>query len=440
MNKLLGIVFLWLCLAAHSALALQLSVSYDAPVRCGTPTTFTLTPSGYSGTAEECKFQLQCIRLTYKEVDPLTKASSSQSMMVFDSSRPSSPWYSYQTDNTFSFTFYASGDYQLYFYVMDLSVMPRVTARQIVNLSISDSAYPSVDTIADQIVAKYKALYSDPWDLALALNDWLVGNTVYDADLLYCSPEGVLARGKGTCESYQRAYAMLLGRAGIENDRAEGTGHTWNLAKLNSHWVHIDPTWNDSEDTHFYFGVTDQMMALTQGHAGYTPAANRVSTCPDEHYYLHTGEVTKWSDRYHSAIQAKLNAGAASFTLGAGTILNTTYEDSIRKLLCAARLSSEDWFSSFGTAHLSLQYSPDTNLFTGSVQYTDLRALNLPDRLTSVGASAFSGTGANAVRIPDSLTDEESLAALPADIVWLCPEGSAAAAYAKANGISFKTE
>ena len=48
-------------------------------------------------------------------------------------------------------------------------------------------------------------------------------------------------------------------------------------------------------------------------------------------------------------------------------------------------------------------------------------------------------TAAGCIIVPDGLT-EASLAALPADKVWLCRDDSAAAAYAEANGITHRAE
>ena len=195
-------------LLAASASALGLNVSYDTPIRCGEETTFTLTATD---AGEDCMYYLNCITLSYDGVffDVLNNSTCAKS-----------PFYTYRKDNTFSFTFMASGTYQMHFYVMDKTTLPAVTARKDITITISDNNYPTVETIADRIVAECKANTSNEYELALALHDYLINHTDYDYDLLYCHPEGVLVRGKGTCEAYQRAYGMLLNRAGITNTRA----------------------------------------------------------------------------------------------------------------------------------------------------------------------------------------------------------------------------
>ena len=134
-------------------------------------------------------------------------------------------------------------------------------------LTIDDPAYPTIEAIADEVVSRCRAEASDDYELALALHDWLIDHTTYDDSLMYCHPEGALARGLSICDSYQLAYAMLLDRAGIRNARIEaivpGGGHTWNVGELGGDWYHIDPTWDDGSDRHLYFGVTDELIALS---------------------------------------------------------------------------------------------------------------------------------------------------------------------------------
>ena len=122
-----------------------------------------------------------------------------------------------------------------------------------------------------------------------------------------------------------------------------GSGHTWNLVKLDGEWYHIDPTWDDSDDQHFYFGVTDEMMLLTEGHAGYTPASGYECTTLADNYYIRSGEVSQWSDRFIPSITAHLEKGEEDFTVAVGKIQDSTYEDTIRKLLSAYALAHGSW-------------------------------------------------------------------------------------------------
>jgi len=146
---------------------------------------------------------------------------------------------------------------------------------------LSDTAvYPNnppewVDTVAEKVdwVAEKcrETGLTDPWEIALWLHDWLVLNAEYDDSYTYYGADGVLLRGTGVCDSYTKAYGLLLNEFGIENRRVVGNvttsdmGHAWNLVKIDGEWFHVDCTWDDPYESdfkyHAYFGVTDEMMA-----------------------------------------------------------------------------------------------------------------------------------------------------------------------------------
>ena len=174
---------------------LSLSVSYEA--KCGEPTTFTLNADGGSGNY-----------MYY--LSNITRVGEDGNYFVVDPSR----LLGYKADNTFEFTFYASGVYYLHFYVMDKGASPIITKREIVKLTLNDPAYPTIEEIADNVAAQCEANCETEYDKALWLHDWLLDNCEYDYSYNYCGSEGALARGKGTCEAYHRAYTMLLNRVG----------------------------------------------------------------------------------------------------------------------------------------------------------------------------------------------------------------------------------
>ena len=128
-----------------------------------------------------------------------------------------------------------------------------------------DTVVEKVDWIADQCRA---AGVTGEWEIALWLHDWLIHNADYDYTYTYYTPDGVLLKGTGVCDSYTRAYNLLLAEFGIECKRLESPemNHAWNLVKIDGEWCHIDCTWDDpGEDGncyYLYFGLTDRMMAV----------------------------------------------------------------------------------------------------------------------------------------------------------------------------------
>ena len=126
-----------------------------------------------------------------------------------------------------------------------------------------DTASEKAAWIADQCRAKG---ITDPWKIALWLHDWLIYNANYDYTYSRYTADGVLLHGTGVCDSYTRAYNLLLQQFGIESKRlsSDAMDHAWNLVKIDGQWCHVDVTWDDPNEggyeNHFYFGLTDEQM------------------------------------------------------------------------------------------------------------------------------------------------------------------------------------
>ena len=116
---------------------------------------------------------------------------------------------------------------------------------------------------------------TDPWMgdalKARQLHDWLIRHCEYEDGNLYDSENHVASsvflsyalnvRGEGigetVCSGYTKAYTMLLSAAGIESYPIQayegpdntGTGHAWNLVKINNGYnetyYETDVTWDD---------------------------------------------------------------------------------------------------------------------------------------------------------------------------------------------------
>ena len=130
------------------------------------------------------------------------------------------------------------------------------------------------------------------YEQALWLNDWLMNNATYDYSYSIYEAEGVLLYGTGVCESYARAYQLLLEAVGIESMLipSDEMNHVWNLVKINGQWVHVDVTWNDpgegGGEHHYYFGMNDQLMG--RNHT-WVKGSFPTSTTLDYYYLLRNG-------------------------------------------------------------------------------------------------------------------------------------------------------
>ena len=127
------------------------------------------------------------------------------------------------------------------------------------------------DTVSERADAIAGTLVGDGasgYDRVRILHDYLVQNAEPDPSGSVSGPEGVLLQGKGTSESYARAFALLLDRAGIPNELVHGSGHAWNMVCLDGAWTHVDCAWDDAAGRggYTYFCVTDEALEGVESH------------------------------------------------------------------------------------------------------------------------------------------------------------------------------
>ena len=275
----------------------------------------------------------------------------------------------------------ASGTYYFRFYVMNMS-SPVVNFFIDVTISGSDANHPSVDSVVKSAVAQCnRETTGSDYDRALWLHDWLNAQIEYDNMHAWCSAEGALTRGLGTCEGYQRAYAKLLTAAGIPNERIEdrADNHTWNAVKLDGEWYQVDCTWDDTSEhwydfdqRYMYFGLTDELMAIAHPHHAdlYTTSRYQArSTSLANNYLVRNGDAAKWAEAYRARIQAKLGARETTFTIAAD---NSSYPPSYSGILngiTAYAINQMDW--SCGNLDVSLQAAGSATQFTFRVSYVE---------------------------------------------------------------------
>ena len=112
----------------------------------------------------------------------------------------------------------------------------------------------SVSGKVNWIVENYITADMSDWQKAWVLHNWLIYNAHYDYSYSRYDADDVLIDGNGVCDSYAKAYCLLLSAVGIENRRITGDtyggeGHAWNLVRLNGQWYHVDCTWDDPNDS-----------------------------------------------------------------------------------------------------------------------------------------------------------------------------------------------
>ena len=351
--------------------AVTLKAEWNDPV-LGQPTTFHVSATGGSG---NYKFRMDA------------PSYSSPNQWAFESVADPSrgEWMNYTSEcasNDYTFTMTATGTYNFRFYMMDKPAGVYYL-RLNFNIGVSDSKYPSVDSIVRSAVAECNSKTDgSEYAKALWLHDWLLDQLEYDNSLKWSSAESALTRELGTCQSYESAYAKLLTAAGIENSETRDTydGHTWNAMKLDGQWYQTDCTWDDSSDNwysfdqrHLYFGLTDELMAIAHpGHSKiYTTDTYKTrSTSFADNYFVRAGDAEKWAKAYADRIQKNLDAGKTEFEITAD---NSSYPPSISGIqngITAYALNQLTWTTD--KAAVTLNATGSAKSFTFTAEYASM--------------------------------------------------------------------
>lgn len=118
--------------------------------------------------------------------------------------------------------------------------------------------------------------HSGQYERALALHDYILRTCRYDTSMKNWNHATVtvdlINTHRSVCDGYTRLYHILLSIAGIENCIVVGSSgkdvsHSWNMAKLEGKWTHIDCTYDDpvpdepGRTMRHYFGMSDAMIA-----------------------------------------------------------------------------------------------------------------------------------------------------------------------------------
>lgn len=355
---------------SDSQKGVALKVEWNEP-KLGEDTTFHVSADGGSG-----RYLFRMDAPSYSNPGEYSFES------VADPSRGA--WIQYTDEcesHDFEFTMAASGVYNFRFYVMD-KTSGVYYMRVSTNIQVSDRAYPSVGDIVNAAVKKCsKETDGSDYEKALWLHDWLLQQLDYDHSLKWSSAESALTRKLGTCQAYESAYSKLLTAAGITNAETRDTydGHTWNAMKLDGKWYQVDCTWDDTKDnyynfdqTHLYFGLTDELMALAHnGHDQiYTASGYGTrSTSLADNYFVRNGDAAKWARAYADRIQKNLNAGKTKFEVSTD---NASYPPSISGIqngIIAYALNQMTWKA--GSKKVTLRVAGASTKLSFTAKYTD---------------------------------------------------------------------
>ncbi|MCR5816222.1 MAG: leucine-rich repeat protein [Ruminococcus sp.] len=151
--------------------------------------------------------------------------------------------------------------------------------KEYINASVRETIQQQ---IYDYVISMTSATegYTRRYERALILHDKMLPLVTYNYDDMSAvyshNIVGTVVNKTGVCESYAKAYQMLLNYVGIDNllvigtEKESGGGHAWNAVKMDDGTYYFtDPTWDDKRNTHRYFakGYT----VFNEGHTVKSP-------------------------------------------------------------------------------------------------------------------------------------------------------------------------
>jgi transglutaminase-like putative cysteine protease len=173
-----------------------------------------------------------------------------------------------------------------------------------------------------------------PFELEVAVDDWLYDNVEYDTSVLNNSNiYGLFVEGRAVCEGYSKAFEYIMRLTGIECliyigyvGEVSDIGHAWNAVKLDGEWYQVDVT-SDSAGKpglrhHVWFNRNDEFMArdhivTEENSLLYNPRI--VCTATEYDYYRKTGAYItsdgEFADKVPGIIAKSRADGAPIFEL-----------------------------------------------------------------------------------------------------------------------------
>ena len=256
------------------------------------------------------------------------------------------------------------------------------------------------------------------FETVLSLHNWILDHCSYDKTYTYYSAESLFINGSGVCNSYSRAFHLLLQAAGIPsrrvvgwaNEKTDDNGHAWNAVCIEGIWHLFDCTWDDTDDTgdgywrYRWCGLPDDLMTehIVDNYVG------GIVTCSslESNYFVHTGAWQEECGLAAAQMTDQLDEGFHRFVIEPDRTFdkgNPEIETYVNNRIAAAGLSATVWTDIHddpcqGTFTAEMSSPTITGQFIGS------GLLTLPSGTETLEEEAFAGTAANYVVINDGCT------------------------------------
>lgn len=150
------------------------------------------------------------------------------------------------------------------------TIKTKVSSNNEITLEIqkkySEEKINKINELVNNVIGELDLNNIDDLTKIERIHNYILNHTVYDKNTNNFdinSAYGSLIEGHAVCSGYADAFSIFMNIYKIPNIRVSSENHLWNLVYINGKWLHIDLTWDDSENNKYdnnYFLITKEKL------------------------------------------------------------------------------------------------------------------------------------------------------------------------------------
>lgn len=150
------------------------------------------------------------------------------------------------------------------------TIKTKVSSNNEITLEIqkkySEEKINKINELVNNVISELDLNNIDDLTKIERIHNYILNHTVYDKNTNNFdinSAYGSLIEGHAVCSGYTDAFSIFMNIYKIPNIRVSSENHLWNLVYINGKWLHIDLTWDDSENNKYdnnYFLITKEKL------------------------------------------------------------------------------------------------------------------------------------------------------------------------------------
>lgn len=150
------------------------------------------------------------------------------------------------------------------------TIKTKVSSNNKITLEIqkkySEEKINKINELVNNVISELDLNNIDDLTKIERIHNYILNHTVYDKNTNSFdinSAYGSLIEGHAVCSGYADAFSIFMNIYKIPNIRVSSENHLWNLVYINGKWLHIDLTWDDSENNKYdnnYFLITKEKL------------------------------------------------------------------------------------------------------------------------------------------------------------------------------------